>query len=285
MSSPKININGFKFGIELESNINTNRIKSALKLEEGWRCHYEHCGSEIVSPILYGYKGLMSVRRHLKKLWAWQKSIRFNDCGLHVHVDIQHFNFGQAKRLVLLASRFDQTLFSMMDGTRWNNNYARRCSYDEKKLNKIKTLYELQTIQKHGERYSGLNLHSFSKHGTAEFRYCTGSANWQKIYALISMYLRMVALSTTDIEIPKVEDIPEWTKDSKSLKNARVSLEALEVNRDIFFDILQLSGSTRDVLVAMFDENVFDITKTKTNLQTTEQVGDVSFFLKEKSKK
>ena len=285
MESSKININGFKFGIELETNLDTDNVEDYLDFDDGWHVHDEHCGSEIVSPILTGYKGLMSLRRHLRRIWDWRKAIKFNNCGLHVHVDIQHLTLGQAKRLLTIISEFDQTIFSMMDGTRWKNNYTRRCSYDREKIESIKTLYGLQSLQKNGERYSGTNLHSFSKHGTVEFRYATGSANWQKIYSLISMYLRIVAVAESDIVIPQITPLEGWTKDVRGFKYAMRSLLYLKENMDKFFNLLQISGGTKEVLTNMFEENVFDTDKNKTNAQKTEKLENVSFSLKEKSKK
>lgn len=258
----KLSISNFKFGIELESNTSTWAYKENTAFETGWRIHDEHCGSEIVSPILQGYKGLMSVRRQLRYIWKSRRKIKFGESGLHVHIDIQHFNLGQAKRLVLLASRFDQTIFCLMTGNRWNNQYARRCFYRESSIILAKGLSSLQSLQYGKERFSGLNLHAFSKHGTVEFRYATGSADWQKIYSLISMYLRMVAVAEIDTEIPTPDIVAKFdisTSGTKGLKAASKHLPKLRENKDMFFDFLQLKGDTRKCLDKMFDTNVFDI--------------------------
>ena len=121
-STNKLSIKDFKFGIELEANLDAWSMIDKMKYEPGWTSHDEHCGAEIVSPILRGYKGVMAVRRQIRHMWKWKKEIQFGDCGLHIHIDVQHFNLGQAKRLLLLASRFDQTLFCMMNGSRWKSS-------------------------------------------------------------------------------------------------------------------------------------------------------------------
>ena len=226
----KLSVSNFKFGVELESNISTYLLRDNTKFESGWRVHDEHCGSEIVSPILIGYKGLMSVRRQLRNIWRPRNKIKFGDSGLHVHVDIQHFNLGQAKNLILIASRFDQTIYCIMTGSRWSNQYARRCRYDEKRITGAKGLSDLQSLQNNRERYSGLNMHAFSKHGTVEFRYAMGSADWQKIYSLISMYLRMVAAAEIGLDIPKPNVLSKFdsaTNRTSGLDNAKKHLPQL----------------------------------------------------------
>ena len=280
-SSNKLLISGFKFGIELECNIEAWKMAEKMTFEPGWRCHDEHCGAEIVSPVLHGYGGLLSLRRQLRHLWKWRKKITFADCGLHVHVDIQDFNLGQLKRLLTIASRFDQTIFCMLDGCRWNNNYTRRCNYDEKKIRTAKGLSSLQNLQRN-DRYSGLNLHAFSKHGTAEFRYAMGSADWQKIYSLTVLYLKMVAAARSDMEIPKSNPVSEFGAKATGIKNAKENLKILQKNRDILFDFLLIRGAARKTLVAMFDANVFDTTNrnNKSSAQLTESRDKIKFSLK-----
>ena len=281
LNSNKLTIKDFKFGVELELNLNSSSMKDSLKFETGWGCHGEHCGAEIVSPILIGWSGLLGVRRQLRHLWKWQKKIKFSDCGLHVHVDIQHFNLGQAKRLILLASRFDQTIFCMMDGPRWTNTYATRCAYSEKKIKTITSLNGLQNIQTN-HRYAGLNMHAFSKHGTVEFRYAMGSADWQKIYSLISMYLRMIATAASEIEIPNVIKIPGIVG-RHALPHITKNIKSLEKNRDTFFNLLQVKGEVRSHLTKMFDDNVKDISNSgKTEEQRTESFEKIKFSLKDK---
>ena len=276
--SDKILIKDFRFGIELESNLGLQSVNNNLKFESGWTAHGEHCGSEIVSPILHGYVGLMSVRRQLRNLWKWKDKIGFRHCGLHVHIDIQDFNLGQAKRLVLIASRFDETIFCLMHGCRWKNTYTRRCNYKEKSIKTIYSLYQLQELQADGDRYAGLNLHAFSKHGTVEFRYAMGSADWQKIYSLISLYLRMVGAAKLDIEIPETNPLGILGPLKKTKKNLKI----LEKNKDAFFDFLQTKGYVRGCLEKMFTTNVFDTTSANamTSEQITEEKGKIKFSLK-----
>lgn len=252
MGKNKLMINNFKFGIELESNLSPYDAQKYTR--KGWKLQREHCGSEIISPILEGYKGLLELRRQVKLLSTIPVSrISFERCGLHVHIDIQDFCLGDLKRLLILSTRFNNVIFALMDGNRWDNRHAKQCGFKEKDIHKIKEWNDIRATQPYG-RYHGLNLHAFEKHGTAEFRYASGTFNWQIVYSLTAMYLRMVALArSVDGAIPK---------------RRHVSINTLSRNKETFFDALGLKGHTRKVLNNLFDKN--KNSKKKTDYAITE---------------
>ena len=233
----KLSIHQLQFGVEIESNLSIHDIEQ-ISWDDGWTYHYEHCGVELVSPILKGAKGFLNLRKQLKKLWKGRKFIGFKNCGLHVHVDISHFSLQNAKRLVALASTYDKVIFSLMEPCRSKNQYTSHCDYPIEKIMQCRSYYELAHLQKNG-RYHGTNLYAFSKHGTVEFRYSMGTANWQKIYALIVMYLKMVALAGSSEPI----DFNNNLKNAKSRK--------LELARDRFCRILDLPSSVEKTLTRL----------------------------------
>lgn len=254
--SPKLSVKDFKFGIELELGIDADDLIDDITLYDGWRIHDEHCGSEIVSPPLKGFAGLLIVRRQLKEIWSAYDTINFYDAGLHVHVDIQHYTLKHAKRLLTIGSLFNEVIYAMMDGSRYNNNYARHCDYKLANINKCVTIADLQKLQRH-DRYHGINFYAFVKHGTVEFRYAMATADWTRVYSLASMYLRMVAFADSDLVIPKdVPHVPKWN--SAGLKFAKRKLAILEKLKNQFLDMLQIRGDVRNVLENMFDENACD---------------------------
>jgi hypothetical protein len=242
-----LSISGFKFGVELESTLQNGSVEKYVRHKQGWKNHQEHCGSEVVSPILSGYAGMLELRRQIKALnkadaytVGKDKLLSFENCGLHVHVDVQDFTLGDAKRLLLIASRFDPIIYMLMDPCRRTNKYCNHCDYDEERIAAITNLAELQQIQKN-QRYSGVNFWAFPKHGTVEFRYAMGTFHWPTIYGLVAMYLRMVALAKS------MKPIPEQVKGRARDKNKK--------NKEIFFDALELKGATRKVLDTLFANN------------------------------
>lgn len=255
--SPKLSVKDFYFGVELELGIEIEDFEDEFgELGEGWRSHDEHCGTEIVSPRMRGYAGLLSVRRVLRDIWDTWDKISFTDAGLHVHVDIQHFTLKHAKRLLTIASLYDEAIFAMMDGARYNNQYAKHCRYNLEDINGCITIADLQKLQTH-DRYHGLNMYAFPKHGTVEFRYAMATADWTRVYSLISLYLRMVSFAGSNLAIDMdVPDVPKWS--SSGLKFAKKKLVGLEVLKNKFFDMLQIRGNVRSILDEMFDENALD---------------------------
>lgn len=204
-SSPKLLITNRQFGIELESNIELDDFPTET-LIEGWNVKDEHCGSEIVSPILRGYTGLMAIRTQLGLLHetlvdSGDNIVGFEDCGLHVHVDIQNFVVGDLKRLLALASKFDDVIFSLMPERRRENDYCDHLNYTDDEIDSCNTLREFQALQGN-EKYFGTNIMSFQKYGTVEFRYAAATFDWRIIYSLVSLYLRMVSFAKSRLPIP-----------------------------------------------------------------------------------
>lgn len=250
-SHKHLSISGFKFGVEIELGIYGDVFHDEVELPDGWTSHDEHCGVEVVSPPLMGRKGLLSVRECLRRIWNAFDTIEFNDCGFHVHIDIQHFTLRNAKRLLKLGSRFDEVIYSIMDPARYQNYFCRHVNYDDKSIDACRSLNDFFELQG-GERYRGINMLAFSKHGTVEFRYARGTASWRIIYSLISMYMRMIAFAESDIDIPTV-DFPTWNGAGPNFQ--RKKLEALSRAKDTFFDLLEIRGGVRAVLNEMFEKN------------------------------
>lgn len=259
--SPKLSVRNFKFGVELELGIPYEDVEDDILLYDGWIVHDEHCGSEIVSPILEGYNGLLILRRQLKEIWDGYTSINFYDAGLHVHVDIQHLTLKHAKRLLTIGSIFDEAIFAIMDGSRYHNRYTQHCNYNLDKIKKCLTIADLQRLQKN-DRYHGINFYAFTKHGTVEFRYAMATADWARVYSLTSLYLRMVSFSASELEIPLSYNdvkIDSWT--SSGLNFSKKRLEQLHFLKEGFFDMLQIGGGVRSVLDEMFNKNALEMNR------------------------
>ncbi len=204
-SSRKFLITNAQFGIELESNLELDEFPEEALLD-GWDVKDEHCGSEMISPILYGYKGLLAIRRQLKAICATLSDegddvVEFDDCGLHVHVDIQNYTVGDIKRLLAMASKFDEVIFGLMPARRRENNYCRHVHYTDDEIDSCRTLRDFQNLQG-SEKYYGTNIMSFQRYGTVEFRYAAATFDWRIIYSLVSFYLRLVSFAKSREPLP-----------------------------------------------------------------------------------
>lgn len=167
-------------------------------------------GLELVSPILQGAQGeadLITVLEAMNTL-----DITANKtCGLHVHVGVSDWQIGNFKNLYKRYAKFESTLDSIMPVSRRKSNgdYCRSnlpcfidTNYDVRNLpNKklaeaFKSIDKCTTLRKLGNkldnRYVKLNLQSFWKHGTIEFRHHSGTTDVAKITNWLTLCMAMV---------------------------------------------------------------------------------------------
>jgi len=149
-------------------------------------------GSELVSPILSGLKGIAQVYDALLLLKEFPE-IQVNEtCGFHVHhgVDPERFGESQLFQLLRIVSIFEGYIYRLLPEERrqaeacrpleidlydWYRNDTRRRHpvvqnvwYSPENLNDP----EVPRNRKiHPTRYHGLNLHSYWYRQTIEFRY------------------------------------------------------------------------------------------------------------------
>jgi hypothetical protein len=248
-SQDRLAIGGCQFGIELE--LGEGFDDEDITLPKGWKSHGEHCGIEVVSPVLVGRRGIFQVREVLRRIWEAHESIEFDDCGMHVHIDIQDFTLGNIKNLLRMGVRFDEVIFSLMDPARYDNDYCKHLDYTDEQINHCKSIESLFDLQDN-QRYYGINLLAFEKHGTVEFRYAMGTADWQVIYPLLSLYMRMVAAAKANLPIPHV-NIKNWS--SAGIKFNKDKTSGIYGAKETFFDFLEIRGGVRRTLDKLFEIN------------------------------
>ena len=150
-------------------------------------------GSELVSPILSGSRGLAQVYQALRLLKEFPE-IQVNEtCGFHVHhgVDPDHFGNQELFELLRIVAIFENYIYRLLPEDRRRTETCRPLEIDlyewfkrngsERKTPLVKTLWyspENRDDPKaphhrkmHPTRYHGLNLHSYWYRNTIEFRY------------------------------------------------------------------------------------------------------------------
>lgn len=139
---------------------------------------------ELVSPILEGRDGLDAVAsagRALRHLGA-----RLNrTCGFHAHFDAAALTIPHLRRICLNYLRLEPLIDSLVAPSRRGdtNTYCRsiRRPGAEAALAAATTFEGLQQAINGGCRYHKLNLQSFTRHGTIEFRQHHGTADAEKV--------------------------------------------------------------------------------------------------------
>jgi hypothetical protein len=149
-------------------------------------------GSELVSPILSGLKGLAQVYDALLLLKEFPE-IQVNEtCGFHVHhgVDPEKFSDRHLFQLLRIVSIFEGYIYCLLPEERRQAEACRPLEIDLYEWYRNDNRLETPVVQKlwysqengddaqsprnrkiHPTRYHGLNLHSYWYRHTIEFRY------------------------------------------------------------------------------------------------------------------
>lgn len=201
------------YGIEIEAyNVDRHTVANALQAAgiDAEVQHYNHAtsgawkvitdssiqgdkGFEVVSPILQGEEGLRQVKVVMDTLTAIGAKVN-KSCGLHVHFGAQDLELKHFKNLFKRWVKFEDCFDALMPESRRedNNIYCRsirnRFGSDRvqainnaifaiEKADSITGLYETVAGC---NRYYKLNLGSYARHGTIEFRHHSGTVEAEK---------------------------------------------------------------------------------------------------------
>lgn len=137
-------------------------------------------GFEIVSPILEGEAGLEQLRKVCEALTSVRAKIN-KSCGTHVHFDAAGMGIGEVKNLMLNYAAYENHIDSFLPNSRRGNNneYCKSLRNDRAKIETANSISGLATAI--GTRYRKINLQSFIRHGSIEFRQHSGTTEFEKI--------------------------------------------------------------------------------------------------------
>ena len=189
------------FGIEMElTGLTMNQGLSALQNAgltaciEGYnhdtRPHWKivtdasvQGGFEVVSPILRGDAGLAEAERAADALK--RAGARINKtCGLHVHFAADNLSVDAIRTIAVRYATFEGEIDAFMPHSRRaNTNYfcrsTRQIFLNNRDFSSAATITDLARAQ--GSRYFKLNLQSYTRHKTIEFRQHSGTVEAAKI--------------------------------------------------------------------------------------------------------
>lgn len=212
-----------KFGVEIEAvGVEASRVAQALRsagieaqvqsynhtTQACWKL--VHDGSlydertsytfELVSPPLAGEAGfeqLRTVSRVLAEL-----GVRVNrSCGFHVHVEVADLDDEALKRVVALAVRFERSMDKLVSKSR-RGSRNQFCKSDRRTLARTRP-QALQVLERCStfaemrsalrcDRYHKLNLESYSRYRTVEFRQHNGTTDSDKMIPWIALCIGIV---------------------------------------------------------------------------------------------
>lgn len=179
------------------------------------------CGYELVSPILRGDDGLRQIKMVCDAVN--EVGVKVNrKCGLHVHhgasdLSVQHF-----RNLYCLYIRYEDTIDSMMPVSRRenNNHYCKSMKVAHmisgstvdktvEAIRKARTISDLDAL--YGTRYVKLNVQSYVRHGTIEFRQHSGTTDFDKIENWVKFTSAMIVKAkTSNVRTRRVDSQDTW---------------------------------------------------------------------------
>lgn len=220
----------YTFGVELECvGINENGAERAMRTS-GYECSntgYTHRtlptwkvvndgsltsrsgGScEVVSPVLSGADGmneLRSVAKVLRDAGATTNS----SCGMHIHIGVDGaLTQQQQANLIVAHQRWNAAFDALVLERRVNNQYAQKRSLAQANTLAAEWMNPSTTprdVSTYSGRYYTLNVASFVKYGTFEFRMHHGSLNGMNATAWVALHQAF---------IEAIKDNAAWTTGS-----------------------------------------------------------------------
>lgn len=182
-------------------------------------------GLEVVSPVLQGDSGYRDLMLVLDAVNNTGASIN-RTCGLHVHVGVSDWGIKQFRNLYKRYAKFETAIDSVMPSSRRlsNNDYCNSTvmAFGQTLGQAFETINSCRTARaissQIGTRYTKLNIQSFWKHGTVEFRHHAGSTDKDKISNWLKVCLSMVQAADLNraIKVNRFDNVSEY-KDKISL--------------------------------------------------------------------
>jgi hypothetical protein len=154
-------------------------------------------GCEFVSPILRGTEGLEELAKVCAALTDFGCTVN-RKCGLHVHVGVAGMQVPQFSQLIKLYAAFEPVLDAMMPASRrgsTNTFCQTMTAIRPQAIDGAVSMAKLLELV--GSRYRKLNLQSYRRYTTVEFRQHSGTLDASKATMWVRLCLRMVYAART----------------------------------------------------------------------------------------
>ena len=164
---------------------------------------------ELVSPVLQGLEGLADLERACRALRICGAQVN-STCGLHVHLGARDLSIEAMRQLVRNYLVLEPTIDQLMPTERRGNaayycrslQRGRTLAQAEQAILNATTAQELGNAANGGCRYHKVNVQSFFRQGTLEFRQHSGTTNFEKISFWVKFLANLVDFSKQRLVTP-----------------------------------------------------------------------------------
>lgn len=184
-----------QFGIEIEF-ICSQRIADKIEslLSPGWNLSVEDSDSniyEIISPPLRLDSDYGEIYRIFSLLQIYQSEglVEFDskNCGTHVHVDVYDLSLDEIKSIIYNYNKHENQFFEIVSPFRRDNWWClSHNKFEEQDLDAMDSMGQLANFIQGCHKCYGLNLYSYAKFKTLEFRLLEASDNFNKFILWIN---------------------------------------------------------------------------------------------------
>jgi hypothetical protein len=240
------------FGMSIDTAVEVLRDAGIYCVMEGYNHHTRphwkivtdssvSDGFEVVSPILSGNEGLEDVRKVAQALVRAGAKVD-RRCGFHVHVNARDLSGADVLNCIRRYALHESQIDGFMPQSRrgGNNTYCRAMDEVVRAIRNVsESATPLQVAQRIYERYYKLNVQSFARHGTIEFRQHSGTVDYRKMINWIVFCVafvedsRAIRVPATANEMPVVEATGTLRRNAVEHKLRRLA-EALDRHTDRF---------------------------------------------------
>ena len=142
-------------------------------------------GFEVVSPVLNGEAGIAEARKACEILVNLNAQVN-KSCGFHIHHNAANWNIAQFKNLFKRFAKYENAMDSIQPTSRRINRF---CKSNVLSMGISKTFAKIEACGSVAElsrfygddRYFKLNLQSFFRMGSVEFRNHAGTVDANKV--------------------------------------------------------------------------------------------------------
>lgn len=168
----------------------THEVISTWKLVDDSSLTGGRYKMELVSPILQGQEGIDELRKVLTIIEELGCKVNVS-CGLHVHIGIQDYNVKNLTNLLKFYGKYEEEIDMVVAPSRRVCRWARSLNINSiwDRLNRCETFRDVENIM--STRYKKVNVFSYRRYGTVEFRQHGGSVNADKICSWVIMLTNM----------------------------------------------------------------------------------------------
>lgn len=178
-------------GVHCEVPGYTHRTMASWKVVPDGSLRGRNGACEVVSPVLIGTDGLAEVRTVMKILR--DAGARVNEsCGMHVHVGVDNLSRAEQAAVIEMYHAFQWAFTAWVKERRINGSWARlrNAAMTTTLVSSWMRAQDndaVRSVSRYNDRYFALNVASYERHGTFEFRAHHGSLNGTNAAAWIAL--------------------------------------------------------------------------------------------------